>query len=239
VLIAAAHSIYNGWSGLKSRRVWRSSESLASWLLEDLGFSVLEFNKRISIGGLEVGEVDMVAEKDGALYAVEVKAGKADTASVKQAFVNASLLKAKPLVVARGADDKALALAKELGVEVIVLPDLLVAGSDELRSIVVEAVVDSMLWLATLLTSCSRLEPGDERVLQAIASSDTFKEAAEALGVSPEDLARRLASIKGRGVPLETSRPFKFLKLQALAYILCLSMQRLPPIGRRDRPLIE
>ena len=207
---------------MKARRVWRSSEGIASWLLEDLGFSVVERNKRIVLNGLEVGEIDIVAEKDGVLYAVEVKAGKADVASVKQAYVNASLINAKPLVIARGADDRALAVAEKLGVEVLLLPDLLVGGVDEVRTIVMEAVVEAILGLARLFTECRGVGRDDERLLQAIALNDTLREAAEDLGVDLETVARRLASLKDKGVPIDTSMPYKYVKLQALASLLCL-----------------
>ncbi|MCE4612907.1 MAG: YraN family protein [Desulfurococcales archaeon] len=216
---------------MKSRRVWRSSEGIASWLLEDLGFSIIEHNKRIILEGLEVGEVDIVAEKDGVLYAVEVKAGRADVGSVKQAYVNASLLKAKPLIIARGADERALAVAEKLGVEVILLPDLLVGGVDEIRAIVREAVVEAILGIARLFVECRELGPEDEELLQAIASNETLGEAAKTLGIDIRTAARRLALLKDRGIPIDTSMPYRYLRLQALALVVCLRLLR------RNKPL--
>ena len=89
-------------------------------LLPALGLFPKASRHRIYRNGVEVGEVDILAvDGDGNTYAVEVKAGKIDITGIRQAYINAKLIGAKPLVIARGyAEEGARELARELGVEV-------------------------------------------------------------------------------------------------------------------------
>ncbi|WP_148682980.1 endonuclease [Pyrobaculum ferrireducens] len=100
--------------------------------------------------GVEVGEVDIIAvDEKGNTYAIEVKAGRVDISGIRQAYVNAKILGARPLVIARGyADDGARQLAKELGVEVVLLPDYIFLSIDDLYTALTSALAR---FIATIL----------------------------------------------------------------------------------------
>ncbi len=212
----------------RGSRAGRASEAYAVFLLEDMGYRVVDVRRKIMVEGVEVGEVDIVAERDGQVYAVEVKAGGLDVSGVRQAYANARLLGARPLVVARGIDEKARTLAGELGVEVILLPDVLMAGFDELRMAVreaVESVIDEML---DFLRHCKTLRGDELEVLEALASSDSFPEAAERLGLGVDELARKVAVLGRAGVLPRGS--FRRLRLASKILLACSSH----PARRRD-----
>ena len=182
------------------RRLRRASEAVAALLLEDLGFRVLEVRRPLVVGGEEVSDIDIVAERGGQLYAVEVKAGSADVGAVRQAYTNAVLAGMRPLIVARGVDDKARAAASRLGVEILVLPDLLLAGYEDLREAVREAVLSVVEEIAqTLLAACGAGEE-ELRVLEAVAASETVQDLADRLGVSVEEAGRLLGRLRRRGL---------------------------------------
>ncbi len=176
----------------------RSSVLLAAALLEDMGFKVIEAPRQIVVDGVRISDIDIVAERGGVLYAVEVKAGAADVSSVRQAYVNAKLVGYKPMIIARGADDAALLAARELGVDIITLPDMLVAGPDEIREIVEESVYDALIRIVGVISACGELDERDRETLQAIVESETIADLAEKLGVSINDAARIIASVRKR-----------------------------------------
>lgn len=139
-------------------------ETLVRDLLPALGLTAKATRFKIYRDNAEVGEVDILAVDDkGETYAIEVKAGKVDISGIRQAYINAYLLKAKPMVVARGyADDGAKALARELDVEVVILPDYLFLSLDDLAT----AVVGSMARLLhALLATTAAITPEIERLL--------------------------------------------------------------------------
>jgi len=207
---------------LPGRRAWRASEEYAARILEEMGYKILGYHVPVRVEGVDVSEVDILAEKDGEKYAVEVKAGSLDVAGVRQAYVNAVLLGAKPLIIARGADEPARAVAERLGVELILLPDLLVAGFDDLREAVreaLEAAVDSLL---DYVARCREAGPEDLQVMAALASSDTFSDAAARLGVDEAGLARMIAGLRRRG--LLPSGPFRRLRLASKMILACRSL---------------
>jgi len=196
-------------------------ERIAREVLEGLGFEVLEERKRVEREGIEVAEVDMLAERGGELYAVEVKAGKISVADVRQAYANAVLLGAKPLLVCRGiADESAKVLAEELGVEILKLSDyVMISTPEEVRSLMLEAVVEA---LAGLLESVLEgLESDiDPRVLEAVAKSRSIGEASARARLEPRELATRL---REAGMKLETpcgTKSYSWIKLQAMALYL-------------------
>ncbi|GAB6148165.1 restriction endonuclease [Stetteria hydrogenophila] len=205
---------------MKPGRVARASEAIAASLLEDMGFRVKGVRVKVEVSGVEVGEVDILAEKGGETYAVEVKAGALDVSGVRQAYVNAQLLGAKPLVVARGlADDSARVLAERLGVEVITLPDSLPLTPEEVHEAVKHAVLEALEELASRLFNCPTLTREEAETLEAVAASETIKEAGERLGVTVEDLAGRLGSLRRRGILQGGS--YKRLRVQASLTLLC------------------
>jgi len=198
-------------------RPWRGSEAIAASILEELGFKVLEFHKPVTVGGVDVSDIDIVAEKDGYKYAVEVKAGQADVNAVRQVYVNAELSGMKPLLIARGADEKAIHTAERLGVELLVLPDILIAGVDELREIVYEAVWDAIASITTIPGRCSELEERDLEILHAVASKPTIHDAAQEAGVSVEDVVRVLDKLRKMGfIP----KPRKYMVMRSLASLV-------------------
>ncbi|MCS7106853.1 MAG: hypothetical protein NZ902_01935 [Acidilobaceae archaeon] len=183
------------------KRALRSSEALAASYLELQGFKVVEVHKKVVIGGVEVSDVDIVAEKDGSLYAVEVKAGNVDVEAVRQAYVNAKLLGMRPLVVGRGlADERASAVAEQLGVELNIFPDVIAVSVNELRDAVYEAVYSAMSEIFYHLSSCDNLSAEDMEQLKFIAHSSSLLDAAERAGVSEREMAQMIARLSEKGV---------------------------------------
>ena len=205
---------------MKGKRVSRSSVILAAALLEELGFKVIEAPMHVVINGVRISDIDIVAERDGVTYAVEVKAGMADVSSVRQAYVNAKLTGYKPMIIARGVDEAAALVAKELSVEVITLPDMLVAGPDEIREIVEEAVYDAITRVIGVISSCNKLSDDEVRLMYTLLDSDTISDFAEKLGVQLDEAARILASLRRKlGIG---SASFKTLRaLAGIALTVC------------------
>lgn len=178
----------------------RSSLSVAKAVLRDRGFEIIAELVPVRVGGYEVSDVDLIAVKSGESYAVEVKSGRLDVGGVRQAYVNALLLNSKPLVVCRGFSDAASeALAGELGVEVIVLEDLLLSDPDELRSILREEIRSALMEVLPSVLYPSELDEDEIIVLRRIAESSDFLEAASSLGMTPERLGGILKEMRARG----------------------------------------
>lgn len=197
---------------MSRRGVW--TEMLAFFVLESLGFNVEELRYRVQREGVEVAEVDALARRNGELYAVEVKSGKVSTTDVRQALANAQLIGAKPLIVARGfADKSAEVYARELGVEVILLPELLhFVSLEELLDIVEEAVLSSLERLLDF--NVEELSAEELRALHAIAVSRDLAEACRRLELDNEECSRLLGNLRSKGVISEVGR-FSRLRMQA------------------------
>jgi len=188
---------------LSSRRRGFASERIAISVLEELGYRVLEIGKKIVINNTEIGEVDVVAEdSSGVKYAVEVKAGKLDVSGVRQAYVNALVLGAKPMVVCKGfADDAARELAEKLGVQVIQLSDIFLVESEELYSIVREVVEEALTDYFELFYGYTvQLKPEHYELLSAIHSSTSIEEAAEKLNLDVSSLAKRIDELRRQNI---------------------------------------
>jgi predicted RecB family endonuclease len=195
---------------------WRSSERIAARILEEAGFRVLEEHDRVMINGVEVGEIDLVAEKEGQRYAVEVKAGRLDVGGVRQAYVNAGLIGAKPLVICKGFSDSAAeALAQELGVEVLRLSDLFVIDQEELEVLMREVIEDVVEDLISYLTSEVKPTEEDVSVLRAIVETSDILEAAGKLGKDVGDLARTIEGLRSKGVLPKWARKYSSVKRTA------------------------
>ncbi len=152
-----------------------ASERIAEEVLKALGFEVKERRKKVEVEGHQVAEIDLVLEPPKKKIAVEVKAGKVDISAVRQAYANAKLLDAIPMVVGSGwANDEARALAEALGVKYLMFEDLFVSDKEELYQAVRTAVSDA---LSKLLNS---LEPSEEACL--LAESSSFEELASRVG---------------------------------------------------------
>jgi predicted RecB family endonuclease len=201
---------------VKPSRRWTASERIAARILEERGFKIIEFHKRIRVNGVDVGEVDIVAEgPDGSIYAVEVKAGKVNVQGVRQAYANAKLLNAKPLIVCKGFSDEAAALtARELGVEVITLEDLFLVEPEELEDIVYHTVMDALAEVVKLLLSPNvRVKVEHLQILKAIAESPTIHDAAKRAEVPVEKVAEVLKSL--RDIAPLAGRGYTFARLVA------------------------
>lgn len=222
---------------VSGRSAWRSSEAIAAVILEELGYKVLETHYRVlDDEGREIGEIDIVAEKQGERYAVEVKAGAADLSAIRQAYVNAVIAGMKPMVIARGADDSARSLARRLGVGLIILPDMVLAGSDDLEAIVEAAVDRALGGLAQTLVSCLRagdLSGWDERLLAAVAESESLAEAASRLGVKPADVTAALGRLREGGL-LPRTKSWNGLRAAAALLLLCVKAQKGRECGSPD-----
>ncbi len=180
-----------------------SSERIASKVLEELGFRIVDTNRKLYINNVEVGEVDIVAEdSEGVKYAVEVKAGKIDITGIRQAYVNALIAGMKPLVVCKGyADESARQLAEKLGVKVIQLSDIFLVEDEELEIVVKEAVEEAVCsYMELLFMSIPGMTSEYYEILSTIAESPSFNEAAEKLGLDPNTFARKINELKSAGI---------------------------------------
>ncbi len=226
----------------RGRQRWVASERVAFRILEERGYRILETHRRVVIDGVEVAEVDAVAEgSDGEIYAVEVKAGRLDVNGVRQAYVNALVLNAKPLVVCKGyADEAAEKLAEKLGVEVLALEDVFLVDAEELESLVYGAVVDASAEVLRILLDPSIRVPRDYfTALKALASSPTLLDAAKKLNTSVKELkpvleylrsTTQLARRGWQGVRLAAALLSMRLRLEALLDRLESSAERLDNI---------
>jgi len=175
-------------------------EDYVAELLSRLGYKVLGRRVKVVVNDVEVGEVDIIAEDgSGVKYAVEVKSGKVDVSAVRQAYVNAKVLNAKPLIVSRGfSNDSSKALADELGVSVINLEEAVVLTVDELRTVVenviYEAIGDLINTMFTLATkSC------DQRVraiMGAILECGDWNCVCAKLNVGGDDCGALIGDVK-------------------------------------------
>jgi len=206
----------------------RASEDIAFRFLEELGYKILETRKRVVVDGVEVGEVDAIAvDGNGVKWAVEVKAGALDVNGVRQAYVNAMLVGAKPLIVCRGyADEAARKVAEKLGVKVLVLSDWFLVDSVEL-ALVVESVFERVLerFLEQIVLAGGRVGEEDVRVLRVLAESSSIVDAAKRLGVRVEDVARLVAGLREKGV-LGGWRGWVGVRLGACAALLGYMLRR-------------
>ncbi|MGB9708843.1 MAG: recombinase RecB [Infirmifilum sp.] len=203
---------------MSSRRgFW--TELLAFHILESLGFEIQEYRHRITRSGVEVAEIDALARKNNDLYAVEVKSGRISTTDIRQAFANAQLIGAKPLVVARGfADKSAEAYANELKVEVILIPDYLhFISTEELMAVMEEAILNSLDKL--LDVNFKDLSEKELGVIRSLATSKNPEEACRALGMSLEEFSTVLGRLREKGV-LVSDSSFTRLRVQARLVLL-------------------
>ncbi len=205
----------------RARRIKRASLLPVIYWLEENGFKILEVASPLYVGELEVSDIDIIAEKDGDKYAVEVKSGSADVSAVRQAYVNARLAGLKPMLIARGVDEKAEAVARQLGVEIISLPDVVIAGTDDLRNAVREAIYSVVADIASLIGRCRALAPTDLETMRRIAESETILDLAESLGMGVEETGKLLGELRRRGLIL--NGPYQMVRLSAILTILLCS----------------
>jgi predicted RecB family endonuclease len=190
------------------------AEDVAVSILEKIGYTILERRKPIVVGGVKVAEVDVIArDQEGNVLAVEVKSGKASVTDVRQVFSNSKLLKAKPLLVCKGfSDASAISLASELGVRYLLLPEYYLFTLEDFKEVSKEVIRDLlMLYLSLDIEGISEEE---EKIVEALASSNSFSEASEKLGVSEEEFGRQIS--KMNIFRLGDRQTFSQLKLRAM-----------------------
>ncbi len=177
----------------------KASVEIAKRLLEGLGYKVLRESVPVMVEGTQVGEVDLLVEDATGLHAVEVKAGKVSVSDVRQAKINAELLGAAPLIIARGFSDKsAEALASKLNVDVLLLSDLYAVDGEELFYVVKAAVEEAITELVSTLSVLE--DPTALRVLEAVAASEDLRSAAELLQIEPRKLESTIGDMRRRGL---------------------------------------
>ena len=154
-----------------------------------IGFKIIERNKEVEIGGKKVAEVDIVAQPPQRPYAVEVKAGKVDVGAVRQAFANAKLLGAEPMVIGTGwANEEAKLAAEKLGVKYLMFSDLFVTQREELYEVVRSAIEDV---IATLI---EKVEP-DENACEALVKEQLSTEMLKKYGVKGLKLTKAIIKL--------------------------------------------
>lgn len=190
-----------------------SAEDVSISILENLGYSILERRKAIMVGGVKVAEVDLIAkDPEGNILTVEVKSGKASVTDVRQVFSNSKLLNAKPLLVCKGfSDSSALSLASELGVHYLLLPEYYLFTFEDFKEVAREIVYEVLnLYLSLDIDSITEEW---EKIVEAIAGSNNFSEAAAKLRISEEDLGKTVSNM---GFFKPSGQTFSHLRLQAL-----------------------
>ncbi len=196
-------------------------EDFVAELLAKLGFNIVGKRVRVFVNGSEVGEVDILAEDAaGNKYAVEVKSGKVDVTGIRQAYVNAKVLNAKPLVVARGfSNSSAEALAKELGVETIILDDNVLVKTDELMTLLeltLYRFLDEVLTgLETLLEVAQ-----DEKLADAILKCDDWSCVCTSLGLDSSSCGRLIQKLRSE---TKSSLMSSFLKVKTMIKLIRLA----------------
>ncbi len=195
-----------------------SSERIARRILDSLGYMITGIRVPVIVEGTKVAEIDLMAvDPDGEKYAVEVKAGKAGVSDIRQAYTNALMVNAKPMIICKGfADEAARQAAKTLGVEVLNVSSYYhIVDMDELYAVVNEAVREVLEEYGLFpLPPREALSRRDIEVLKALADSSDPVEAAEKLGIKLRTFNHRVKKLKLRGV-LPRVRNYERLKLVA------------------------
>lgn len=174
-------------------------EDYVAELLSRFGFRIIDRRVKVMSNGVEVGEVDLLAEDEcGNRYSIEVKSGKVDVSGVRQAYTNAKLINAKPLIVARGfSNDSSRALAEELGVRVIELEESVVLKPDELRSTIESAIYSVIDELANALVTI--LSMGEmSNIADAINQCSDWGCVCSKLGLSGDECGRWISELKDK-----------------------------------------
>lgn len=211
---------------MKPSRRGTTVEKIAEIVLEEQGFKIKERHKRVKIKDVDVAEIDLIAEKNGNLYAIEVKAGRVSVTDLRQAYTNAKLINAKPLIVCRGYSDRAAEeTAKELGIKVLELPEYFVfVEPEELMDLVEKALAKILLSL--MVVDIEKLSEEDLEVLNAIAYSSHVAEAANRLGVNKRKMRTLLQQLRKKGFVSEPKN-YDLLRLQALLALKEYSFRKL------------
>ncbi|ALU12158.1 hypothetical protein EYM_00950 [Ignicoccus islandicus DSM 13165] len=148
------------------------SEELARAVLEGIGFEIVSTNEEVKIGDRTVAEIDLLANAPCSKYAVEVKSGKIDVSAVRQAYANAKVIGATPMVMGTGwSNEEAYLMAKELGVKYLLFEDIYVSTREEvfeLVSQVLESFFSEILGSLAPCEECCKIanleKPNEEAI---------------------------------------------------------------------------
>ncbi len=189
-------------------------EDYVAELLSKLGFIILGKRIRVYVDGNEVGEVDILAQDAaGNKYAVEVKSGKIDVTGIRQAYVNAKILNAKPLIVARGfSNSSAEALARELGVETITLDENVLIRTEELMLTLEMVLYKFMEETLTMLEKIREIAE-NRHIREAILKCDDWSCMCRELGLQSEECGTMIMRIRQT---LKLNHSVSFMKVKAL-----------------------
>ncbi|MEO2241143.1 MAG: YraN family protein [Euryarchaeota archaeon] len=131
----------------------KRAEDVAAAILRREGFEIVERNHRVELEGELIAEIDIIAEKDGERYAVEVKAGTVGVDAIRQAYVAAEITGYRPLVLGRRIHPSARVLADRLGVEVREFSEFVeVEPVDELATVTAALLQNRLLALLSAAT---------------------------------------------------------------------------------------
>jgi len=180
-------------------------------MLESKGYEIIATNYKINSKGENIAEIDIVAEKDGEKYAVEVKSGKASLTSVRQVYANAKLAGLKPLLICKKSDEAIKEAAKKLGVEIMEFSEYhLLLEPEELESIVkkcMEEVLEEHGFIPVL-----KLDDETQLILKAISEAKNFEHACKLLKMKEEELTTKLGKLSRKGILPSRSLSFRDLK---------------------------
>jgi len=194
-------------------------EKIAKLLLEEEGFTVIEERKRVKRNDIDVAEIDLLAKKNGEVYAVEVKAGRVSVTDLRQVYTNAKLVEARPIIICRGYADKAAEeLAKALNVEVLFLSDYLIFLEPEELVNIVERTLTKLL-IRILEPQLHVFNEEEFKLLQSIAYCKDFPDLVRKTGISARELRELINSLKLKGFENDPKN-YDILRLQALVAML-------------------
>ncbi len=181
-----------------------------------MGYRILETNKMVSIDQAEAFEVDILAlDPEGEEYCVEVKAGRAGVSDIRQVYADSEVLGLKPLLVCKGfANEAAEAMARELGVKVVRLSEhFLLLEPEELEVIVRTALMDVLNEYGFYpLPPWEKIKDEDWDVIEEIARSESFEEAAQLLHLGVEELGHRIGALREASIFPQGGQSFTELK---------------------------
>jgi len=195
-------------------RIGYKIEEIASYILEMLGYQILDRRRRIVKDEEEIGEVDIIAKRNGEMYAVEVKSGTISVSDIRQAYMNALFLGFKPLIIGRGISDEAAAItARELGVKYILLPEYILMRLTDLKELI-ERILLKFIYIYESIDS-SLYREDDIKVLEIIASTSDISMAAKKLGIGVKNLGKKISAMRRRGLFIYPIRNYRDLVIQA------------------------
>jgi len=204
--------------GVKTGRRGISAERIARRMLESKGFSIIGTNYKIKSKGENIAEIDIVAEKDGERYAIEVKSGKASLSSIRQTYANAKLAGFRPLLICKKSDEAAKEAAKKLGVEIFEMSEYhLLLEPEELESIVkncMEEVMEKYGYMPYAFMSNK-----DIKFFKILAEAESIEDALNKLGIDEKKFGEKLSKMAKKGIIPSRSLSFMDLKKYSMAVI--------------------